>query len=145
MLFRSSLPAAGLSLGAHSITAVYFGNPNLVSSTSAPFTQVVTTTGGANSTSASLTAPAQTFFRQSAAFTIAVNSGGGTPSGSVILLDGNTQLGPVLTLDGAGAASYSTPLRPGVHQIQAIYIGGSNFNGSSSGLTVNASPRPKPR
>jgi hypothetical protein len=141
----ASLPAAGLSVGAHSITAVYFGNPDFVSSTSAPLPQVVTATGGANSTSASLTAPAQTFFRQSATFTVAVNSGGGTPSGSVILLDGNTQLGPVLTLDGGGAASYSTPLRPGVHQIQAIYIGNDNFNGSSSGLTVNTSPRPKPR
>lgn len=140
----ASLPAAGLSVGAHSITAVYFGNPDFVSSTSAPFTQVVTATGGANSTSAALTAPDQTFFRHSAAFTVAVSSGGGTPSGNVILLDGNTQLGPMLTLNG-GAASYSTPLRPGAHQVLAIYIGNGTFNGSSSGLTVNTSPRPKPR
>jgi len=140
------LPTSSLSPGVHSITAVYCCDPNFFSSISTPFTQIITATGGTNSTSTAFKATAQTFFRQSATFAVTVSSSGGTPAGNVLLMDGDSQLGPMLTLDGNGAANYSTPLRPGVHQIQAIYIGdGVNFNGSFAGQMVNASPRPKPR
>jgi len=76
--------------------------------------------------------------------TVAV-SATSTPDGSVVFMDGTRQLA-TKTLDGSGTASYSAPLRPGMHSIHAVYMGNSNFSGSSSSTqVVNVSPRPKPR
>ena len=67
----------------------------------------------------------------------------GVPTGTVVFLDGATALS-TNTLDGAGAAAFSTSsLGVGVHSITAAYSGDANFSAvTSTGLRqiVNAAP-----
>ena len=101
--------------------------------------------GNTSTTTTMSTASARTYFHQQASFLVQVTPTSGTATGSVILLEGSMQLGPPLPLDGSGKANYSMPLRPGLHNIQAVYTGNGSFSGSSSSIqTVNASPRPNP-
>ncbi|HZR27767.1 MAG TPA: Ig-like domain-containing protein [Terriglobales bacterium] len=149
----ASLTTSALIVGTHNITAVYTPtDPNFLASVSPAITQVVTTAGTGTSTTTQFTnLPALIYFhrRTPAVFTVQVTSSGSTPQGSVILMDGNTQFGPPLILV-SGTASYTSPLRPGIHNIQAVYVGENDMNGSFDGSsssiqTVNSSPRPKPR
>jgi hypothetical protein len=142
-----------LPAGVHNIIAVYQGAADFQPSTSPAWAQVVMNAGGASSSTTQLNAgPTPTFFRQKATFFvqgfIPAPVPGNTPpaGGSVVLLDGNRQLGPVLIFSAFGVATYSTPLPIGTHNIQAVFLGGGNVNGSvSSVVTINTSPRPKPR
>jgi beta-glucanase (GH16 family) len=141
-----STPA--LTPGPHSITASYGGDGNYASSTSSGLTQMVMAQGSAASQTTVVASPApprQTFFRQQASFSISVSSSSSTPDGSVVLLDGDRELGPPLTLNSGNAAMQS-PLEVGEHNIRAVYQGTSNFSGSASSVQkVNASPWPKPK
>jgi len=78
-------------------------------------------------------------FGQSVTFTATVTSqGSGTPTGSVTFSDGSTPLG-TSPLSG-GTATFSTKaLTVGLHAINAVYSGDTNFSGSSASLnqTVN--------
>jgi hypothetical protein len=150
-----TLTTAALTPGTHSITAVYGGDINFVGSTSAVFTQVVESNAGGLSTTA-LTVNGATgtvtvnfgvalgvLPAQRANFLVTVT--GGTNGDSVVLLNGNRQLGPTLTLAG-GQASYATQLPVGQYNIQAVYIGNGSAGGSSSPIVIiDRSPRPKPR
>jgi len=142
------LTTSALPVGVHNITAIYSGDNAFIPCASPSLTQVITAAGGAIDTTSVLTiAPSQTFFRQTVALSIQVTpASSGPATGNVILLDGDDQLGPVLTLDGTGSATYSAPLRPGVHRdLTAVYLGNSTFNGSaSSAQAVNASSKPNP-
>jgi hypothetical protein len=81
--------------------------------------------------------------QQGAAFDVAVT--GATDGDQVVLLDGDSQLGPALTLV-SGAASYRTQLPVGENPIQAVYIGNASVAGKASSLvTVRRYPRPRPR
>jgi hypothetical protein len=136
---------SSLTIGPHNISATYMGDTYHFSSSSSTLTEVITSTG-AGTTSTTLSSTAKTFFRQRVTFSVQVTASSGTAAGSVILLDGNLQFGPQLTLDGSGAALYSTPLHPSVHNVQAVYLGNNSFSGSNSSTqTVEASPRPRPR
>jgi len=139
----SSPPSSPTAPGPHSITASYSGDANFAASTSV-LTQVIMAQGSAASQTTLVTSTGQTFFHQQASFSVTVTSSS-TPIGSVILLDGDRQLG--LTLDlNAGTAATQSPLEIGTHSIRAVYQGNANFSGSSSSpQTVNASPKPKPR
>ncbi len=146
----ATFTTAALSVGAHSITAVYSGDANFAPGISPPFAQAVMATSGTG-TSTSLTATPKTFFRGSALFLVAVNSSTSSPpSGTAILLDGNKQLGPLLAISSTGntgIALYITPLNIGEHHIRAVFLGttGLSSGSFSTTQTVNASPRPKPR
>jgi len=134
--------------GTHAISAVFTPtDSNFLTSMSPTLTEVITTSGTGNPSRTQLTAPTATFFHQrtQVAFTVTVTATS-MPTGSVILLDGNVQLGPTLNLN-SGAATYYSPLRPGMHNLEAVYLGSSgSLDGSSSSIqTLNASPRPKPR
>jgi hypothetical protein len=60
-------------------------------------------------------------------------------------MDGARQLGPAGQLN-SGQASFNTQLGVGQHSIRAIYIGNNTAAGSTSAfVTVNRSPRPRPR
>jgi len=136
---------SSLSVGVHNISASYSGDSNYLPSTSAVMTEVITATGAVSTTTA-LNATAKTFFHQPVVFSVQVTATSGTATGNIILLEGNQQLGSSLPLNGSGAATFSTPLHPSVHNIQAVYLGNNNFNGSAStAQPVTASPRPKPR
>jgi hypothetical protein len=151
---HAGITTSALTDGVHNITAIFRGEENFVSSISPVLTQAVIHTGAAASSSAALTQTAQTFFHQSAGFVVEIfgTFAGTTPSGNVVLLDGDRQVGPLLTLASAGPAAGfsicadSTPMPVGTHQVRAVYLGDGNFNGSISNVgTVSTSPRPKPR
>ncbi|HZV06696.1 MAG TPA: Ig-like domain repeat protein [Gemmataceae bacterium] len=122
-----------LTVGNHSITAVYSGDINDNGSTSAVLTQEVdpdqTTTTLASSVNPSV-------FGQSVTFTatVAANSpGAGTPTGTVTFEDGNTALQTVDLSGGVATFNIST-LSVGNHSITAVYSGDTNDNGSMSAV-----------
>jgi hypothetical protein len=140
---------SSFTVGAHNVTAIYQGDNDHGFSVSPVWTQVVMSSGTPGNGSITLLTmnPSQTFFRQNAAFLVLVQGPSIIPPpGSVVLLDGNRQIGPQLTLDSSGSAIYRTPLTIGSHSFRAVYLGNSNVSGSDSGSRlVNTSPRPKPR
>lgn len=133
---------SSLSVGSHSVTAVYSGDTNFSASTSAavPVT-VVAPAKVATSTSLSASAT-QLTSGQSVTFTagVAPQSGSGAPTGSVAFIDGSSQIG-MATLSGGSASFSSTSLSVGSHSIAATYSGDSNYVASSSAainVTVTA-------
>ncbi len=146
---------SALAAGVHPITAVYSGDSNFAGNTSPVFSEAVESNAGGASTTAltvnGSTGPVTVNFgvalgvppTQKASFVVTVT--GGTDGDSVVLLDGNRQLGTTLTL-ASGQASYATQLPVGQHNVQAVYIGNGSAGGSSSpGVIIERSPRPKPR
>ncbi|MFD5114381.1 beta strand repeat-containing protein, partial [Streptomyces sp. NPDC058391] len=127
----ATLSVSTLSVGSHSLTAVYSGDPNFIGSTSPVDTQTVTTA----STSTVLTsAPDPSVFGQPKTLTAtvaAVPPGGGTPTGTVSFFDGATLLGTAVLVGGVATLSVST-LSVGSHSLTAVYGGSGNFTGSTS-------------
>ena len=122
-----------LTLGQHSITAVYGGDSEFSGNTSAVLTQTVnnaliaTIMTLASSLNPSTVAQSVTFTA-----TITVTSGTGTPTGTVTFTDGATTLGTG-TLNVSGQASYTTSsLAQGTHSITAQYGGDSTYASSTS-------------
>jgi hypothetical protein len=81
--------------------------------------------------------------------TVTVTASSSTPAGDVILLEGSEQLSSRVTLVNGSAAIpplQTGVLRPGVHNVKAVYLGNANFDGSQSATQpVNVSPQPSPR
>ena len=137
----ANFTTSALANGSHSVTAAYSGGANFAASTSAATTIVV---------SAPKTPPAKTptivsvqpnatqlTSGQSLALGISVTrqGGTGTPTGTLTILDGHTQLAALNLV--AGAASFSTStLASGSHSITANYSGDSNFLASSSAVVL---------
>jgi Glycoside hydrolase family 44/Bacterial Ig-like domain (group 3) len=129
----ATLSTSSLSNGTHAITAAYSGDSNFSASTS-PVVTVVVSPPSKITTTTSVTAPtSQLTVGQTLSLNIVVaaHSGTSTPTGSVSILDGMTQLGaPSLT---AGAATFTTStLAVGAHSITVSYSGDSNFASSTS-------------
>ncbi|MGC8641029.1 MAG: beta strand repeat-containing protein [Isosphaeraceae bacterium] len=127
-----------LSLGTHSITAVYGGDSTFATSTSTALSQTVNQA----STTTSLTSSANPgAVGQTVTFTAtvaAVSQGGGTPTGTVTFKDGTTTLGTG-TLTSTGTATFSTStLSLGSHSITAVYAGDTNFSGSTSSVLTQS-------
>jgi len=135
----ATLTTSALSVGSHSITAVYGGSASFAGSTSSALTQSVAKASTSTALSSSLSS---SVFGQSVTFTATVNvdaPGAGTAGGTVTFRDGTTVLGTV-NLSGSGLASLSiSSLSVAGHSITATYNGNANFNGgasSSLALTV---------
>ena len=130
----ASLSLSSLSVGAHSITAVYSGDANDATSTSTVVTQTVNQVA----TSVALASSANpSTFGQSVRLAATVTPT--TATGTVLFLDGSTALGTVTITGGAAALSLTT-LAVGAHSITAIYSGDSNDATSASAVvsqTVN--------
>jgi parallel beta-helix repeat protein len=138
----SALDVAG---SPHSITAVYTGDPNFLTSTSPAVPQVVdpadTTTTLISSTNPSVFGETVTFTAFVAAVppvihrvAAAVAPGADPPTGAVDFLDGATLLGTG-TLDHTGVATFSTSaldVAGSPHSITAVYTGDPNFLASIS-------------
>ena len=126
----ASYSTGALAIGSHSITAVYSGDVDNVTSTSSALTQVVNpaTTGTVLSSSQdpSIVAESTTF---------AATVTGISPTGSVSFMDGSTVLAVRTTT--SGVASYSTGgLAVGSHAITAVYSGDAdNATSTSTVLT----------
>lgn len=130
---NATFSTSSLSAGSHSITAVYGGDSNYLSSTSPALTQNVVS----NASSTSITSSVNpSTFGQSVTFTATVTGSSGTPTGSVTFKDGSATLGTA-TLDGSGQATFSTSsLAGGSHSITAVYGGDASYATSTSPVLV---------
>jgi len=117
-----------LSLGTHSIKAVYAGAGNFAASTSTPISQVVSqaTTATALSSSANPSA-----FGGNVTFTATVTSNGGVPTGAVTFKLGTAILG-TRTLSGGRSAFSTSTLTIGSHNLTATYAGNADYTASGS-------------
>jgi glycosyl hydrolase family 44/Big-like domain-containing protein len=140
----ASFSSSTLAAGTHSITVSYSGDANFAASLSATVTIVVsapakiaTTTSDSASASQITTGAGVTFSAH-----IAPASGSGTPTGTVMFLDGGAQIGSAML--AAGSAQFTTTtLAAGTHSITASYSGDSNYSASTSTastVTVSAAP-----
>jgi streptogramin lyase len=134
---KAALIDTTLTVGTHSITAVYAGDGNYTGSTSSALTQKVTdttTTSLVSSLNPSLLGQLVTF----TATVTASGAGAGTPTGNVTFFDGATQIGTG-TLNAAGNATLNdSTLAFGTHSITAVYAGDGNYTGSTSSAVSQA-------
>jgi len=118
-------------LGLNSITAIYVGDANYSSSTSAPFLQVVQ-----EATSAVLTSvPNPSVYGQAVSFTATVTSNlGAPPDGETItFMKGKTILGTG-SLSGGSAGFITSTLKVGTTAVTAVYGGDAKFAGRKSNV-----------
>jgi Glycoside hydrolase family 44/Bacterial Ig-like domain (group 3) len=131
----ATFSTSSLSNGTHTVTAAYSGDSNFSPSTSPVVTVVVSAPSKITTTTSVSASATQLTVGQTLSLNIVVapQSGTGTPTGSVTILDGTTQLGaPSLTV---GAATFSTSaLAVGTHSITVSYSGDSNFATSTSAV-----------
>jgi parallel beta-helix repeat protein len=128
------LTTSSLSVGGHTITAVYSGDDDFAGSASAPLSQAISAIQTQTTLGSSVD---PSVFGQSFMLTATVSalSGSGVPSGSILFMDGLTVLGSV-PLDGNGMATLTlSNLAVGDHAITATYSGDAFDAGSSAALT----------
>ena len=131
---KASFKTSSLAVGSQSITAVYGGDGNFTTSTSAALSQTVQL----DATTTKLTSSANpSIFGRSVTFTATVNAsspGSGKPSGTVTFYDGATAIGTgTLGLGSPDTAKFTTAsLSACVHAITAVYGGDGNFSTSTS-------------
>ncbi|MGH9126076.1 MAG: beta strand repeat-containing protein, partial [Acidimicrobiales bacterium] len=136
-----------LSVGLHTITAVYSGDSDFNGSTG-------TLTGGqtvnkANTSVAVGSIPNPSVVTHSVTLSATITAtppGAGTPggTGSVQFEDNGSPLGAAQTpVNGVAMLSVST-LAVGTHPITAVYAGDGNFNGSTSSPAVVQTVEPQP-
>ncbi len=130
----ATLTLSGLSLGMHSITAVYSGDAYNAASTSAVLSQTV---NKIVSSVALTSSPSPSTFAQSVSLSASLTPT--TATGTVQFLDGSASLGTV-TIGGGSATLSLTTLAVGAHSITAVYSGDTNDAASTSAVlpqTVN--------
>ncbi|MBA4192563.1 MAG: hypothetical protein C0467_31735, partial [Planctomycetaceae bacterium] len=139
---RASISVSNLGVGSHSITALYSGDRNNDTTTSAALTATVSGAGSSSSptpvaTTTTLTKSTESIFAgQSTSLTATVSGTGVTPTGVVTFFDGDTVLG-VASLYQTGTSTYQANLSPpglnaGDYAITAVYSGDTNSSTSSS-------------
>jgi hypothetical protein len=131
---RAQFPTASLTVGVHTITAIYKDTSGSAGVTSRPVTVIVTSAAGAATTVRLLTSANSVTQGTAVTFSAAVRaaSGSATPSGNVTFLDGTTPLSTT-ALDTTGNVQISTSsLIVGTHTITAVYTGSSSFSGATS-------------
>jgi hypothetical protein len=125
----ASLTSTALPAGTDSITAVYGGDLNFMSSTSTAVSQTV---NKASSTTTLVSSLHPSNFGQSVNLTATVSGQfGGVATGTVTFSIGSTSLGSV-SLSGGSAVLTTTTLPVGTDSITAVYGGDADFAGSTS-------------
>jgi YVTN family beta-propeller protein len=123
----AQLTTSALTVGVHSITAVYSGDANNAPSTSTAVTETVTKE---SSTTALSTSAATIQAGQPVTFTATVT--GASPTGTVQFMDGATNLSSAVTLSGGSAQLTTSTLTVGGHSITAAYSGDANNSKTTS-------------
>jgi hypothetical protein len=124
---KATFKTAALAVGSHSVTAVYSGDGNFVTSTSSPFTQTVNKAPVKIALTSSLNpSPAPGDEVTFTATVTAASPGSGTPTGTVTFMDGSTVLGTVGLVNGIATLNISS-LALGNHKITAVYNGDIDF------------------
>jgi hypothetical protein len=119
-----------LAEGTHTVTAVYSGATDFVTSTGTLNGGQVVNQASTTTTVASSLNPST--YGQSVTFTATITPQyGGQASGTVTFKDGSTTLGSAAVSSNAASLTTSS-LAAGTHSITAVYSGTSNFTGSTS-------------
>jgi hypothetical protein len=122
----AKLVTSTLFVGTHSLTACFIASLNYNGSCSSPVSEVISTVPTAPLATVTLLTSSldPSVVGQSVTFTAKVATTGpfvATPTGTVMFLDGTTNLGSV-PVDSTGSATYSTTaLAAGTHNITATY------------------------
>lgn len=139
-----SFSTNGLSVGTHTLTAMFSGDAYDAPSTSSPFTVVI---DQASTTTVAFSGPDPSVEYLAGqpvtltAYVAVVSPGAGATTGSVTFWDGATLLGAVTVENTSDYNSYYNPLVAtfttdalsiGAHNITASYSGDVNFKSSSS-------------
>ena len=124
----AQITVSTLSVGAHSITAVYSGDSVFAPVTSAPLTFIV---NSANTTTSVLSSINPSRSDQNFVLTATVATPYGTPTGSVTFSDQSQALGVGRVVNGKATLTTYYVL-PGTHYITARYSGDTNYQGSTS-------------
>lgn len=132
----ATLSTTSIPTGSASLTAQYLGDSTFAGSNSPAITQTVAKASSTTKLTASPN-PAGTNQLVTLTATIAaVSPGSGTPTGSVLFLNGTTSLGTA-TLSGGIAVLATVSLAQGANSITAVYQADTNFQASTSqALTV---------
>jgi hypothetical protein len=121
-----------LTLGTHSLSAVYVNNGPYYGSTGSG-SEVITTAPTSTSLRAS---PNPAGLGQTVTLTTTVSGTGAptSPAGSVTFYDGSTPLGTA-TLNASGSAAFTTStLALGKHSLTAVYAANGPYSGSTSAI-----------
>jgi len=123
----ATFSTSSLSIGQHTITAVYAGDAN-----SSPSTSPAVVESLKQSTTLALATSANSISAGTAVtFTATVTGSSAVPTGSVIFQDGSTAIGSG-TINASGLAVFTTSsLAAGLHTITAAYSGDSGSLASS--------------
>jgi sugar lactone lactonase YvrE len=131
-LASTAITLSTLAVGTHSITAVYSGDSNFLSTTSAAMTQtIVKASAGVTLTSSPNPSP----FQQ--AFALMASVSPNTATGTVQFKEGTTVLGTA-TLSGGLASIAPGTLPVGTHSITAVYSGDGNYLASTSAVLAES-------
>ena len=120
--------ASFTTVGAHSLTAIYAGDANNLTSTSTSFTETIGAGGSTTTLTSSINPSA---VGQST--TLAAVVTGNSPSGSVTFMDGATSLGAAPLAAGRATLSVSFSAS-GARSLTAVYAGDSNNGASTSAV-----------
>ena len=130
---KATFSISSLSPGTHTITALYKGDGNFLTSSGSDSGSPQVVTQLAGSSTAVTSSPRPSVWGQTVTFTATVSTvsqGSGTPTGTVTFMEGSTTLASVAL--ASGIATYTTSaLAVGTHTISASYSGDSNFPASS--------------
>ncbi len=126
-----------LAEGTHTVTAVYSGSTNFITSTGTlSGGQVVNQASSTTTVGSSLNPSA---YGQSVSFTAnvaAVAPGSGTPTGTVQFnIDGSAFGSPVTLSSGSATSGTTSTLADGTHTVTAVYSGSTNFLASTGALS----------
>ena len=121
----ATLTTSALTAGSHSITAVYEGDTNYISSTSPAITQTVDPASGGVTLSSSLN---PSTYGDAVTFTATVAT---DATGSITFMDGATTLGSGTIVSGSATFTTSS-LGGGSHPITAVYAGDTNHSAATS-------------
>jgi len=122
-----------LTAGSHSITAVYSGDSNNAGSTSTPITQTVSKANTTITPFSASPSSGETIFSTFGLSATVNPQYGLSPSGSVTftIVSPFTNLGSGVISSNVATISGLNIATSGTYQLQANYVGDSNFNGSS--------------
>lgn len=117
--------------GSDVITATYAATTDFAASTSSGYTQTVNPLASATAFKSS---PNPSTVGQQVTLTATVTAAAGTPNGTVIFKNGNTQIGQAKLVSGVATLNYSFS-KAGSFTLKAAYQGSANFRPSSQTLT----------
>ena len=129
----AQLPISSLTIGAHTIQAVYSGDANYDGATTETPVSVTVVQATTSTTLSSVPSAAGTLLTAH----VVVTSPGSPPlSGQVTFYDGSTVVGSAPLIDGIASLNV-TGLAPGIHSFTAVYAGTQTSSSSADRTTVS--------